>query len=270
MELSSRRVRSDVQVRLRAPRVTRWIAVAIVSLFLIEPAEASEVQVAVAANFARPMQRIAAEFAKDTGHQAVLATGATGAFFAQIENGAPFEVLLSADRATPERLEADGFGVAGSRFTYALGTLVLWSAKPGVVDAAGAVLKKGEFRHLAIANPKVAPYGAAAMEALRSLGLFEGLRSKLVQGESIAQAYQFIATGNAELGFVALSQVAAPDAPTTGSYWIVSAHLYAPIRQDAVLLRRGERNPAARALCEYMKSVKAREVIRAYGYELSQ
>ncbi len=250
--------------------MTKWIAAAFVGLLLVHPAEASEVQVAVAANFARPMQRIAAEFAKDTGHQAVIATGATGTLLAQVENGAPFELLLSADRATPERLEADGFGVVGSRFTYALGTLVLWSTKPGTVDAAGAVLRKGAFQHLAIANPKVAPYGAAAVEALRSLGLFETLRSKLVQGESIAQAYQFIATGNAELGFVALSQVAVPDAPTLGSYWIVPARLYAPIRQDAVLLRKGERNPAARALCEYMKSVKARDVIRAYGYELSQ
>jgi len=250
--------------------MTKWIAAAFVGLLLVHPAEASEVQVAVAANFARPMQRIAAEFAKDTGHQAVIATGATGTLLAQVENGAPFELLLSADRATPERLEADGFGVVGSCFTYALGTLVLWSTKPGTVDAAGAVLRKGAFQHLAIANPKVAPYGAAAVEALRSLGLFETLRSKLVQGESIAQAYQFIATGNAELGFVALSQVAVPDAPTLGSYWIVPARLYAPIRQDAVLLRKGERNPAARALCEYMKSVKARDVIRAYGYELSQ
>jgi molybdate transport system substrate-binding protein len=250
--------------------VTRWIAAAIVSLFFAQAAEAADVQVAVAANFARPMQRIAEEFAKDTGHQAVIATGATGAFFAQIENGAPFEVLLAADRSTPERLEADGFGVAGSRFTYALGTLVLWSAKPGMVDAAGSVLKKGDFQHLAIANPKVAPYGAAAVEALRSLGLFDALRPKLVQGESIAQAYQFVASGNAELGFVALSQVAVPDAHAAGSYWIVPAHLYTPIRQDAVLLRKGAGNPAARALCEYMKSVKAKDVIRAYGYELSR
>jgi molybdate transport system substrate-binding protein len=249
--------------------VTRWLLATVVSLFLVaRPAKAADVQVAVAANFTRPMDRIAAEFAKDTGHHAVLVSGATGVFFTQIESGAPFDVLLSADRATPQRLEADGFGVAGTRFTYAFGTLVLWSARPGYVDAAGAVLGKGSFKHLAIANPKLAPYGAAAMETMGSLGLLETLSPKLVQGESIAQTYQQVVTGNAELGFVALSQVAAPDLPSTGSYWIVPAHLHAPIQQDAILLRRGAANPAARALCEYMKSAKARDMIRAYGYEL--
>jgi molybdate transport system substrate-binding protein len=222
----------------------------------------------VAANFAHPIQRIAEEFTKDTGHHAVIATGATGTFFAQIESGAPFEVLLAADRATPERLAADGFALAPSRFTYALGVLVLWSAKQGYVDGAGAVLHNGAFRHVAIANPKLAPYGAAAMDALASLGLLDGVRPKLVQGQSIAQAHQFVASGNAELGFVALSQVSGPDVPATGSYWIVPGRLYAPIEQQAVVLRNGASNPAAAALCEYLKGAKARDVIRSYGYEL--
>jgi molybdate transport system substrate-binding protein len=250
--------------------VKRWIPATFVGLLLTaQSSEAAEVQVAVAANFARPLQRIAAEFAKDTGDQAVIVSGATGTFFAQIESGAPFEVLLAADRVTPEKLEADGFGVPGSRFIYALGRLVLWSAKPGYVDAAGAVLKR-DFRHLAIANPTLAPYGAAAVETLGALGLLDAVRPRLVQGESIAQAYQFVASGNAELGFVALSQVTAPDGPPgTGSYWIVPANLYAPIQQEALLLRKGATHPAARALCEYLKSARARDVIRAYGYDLS-
>lgn len=250
--------------------MTRSIFAAITGLLLLATqAEAAEVQVAVAANFARPMQRIAAGFEQDTGHHPVVASGATGAFFAQIESGAPFEVLLAANRATPEKLEADGLTVPGSRFTYALGTLVLWSARPGFVDAAGAVLKKGTFEHLAIANPRLAPYGVAAMETLTALGLLDAVRAKLVQGESIAQTQQFIASGNAELGFVALSQVVTPDTPSTGSYWIVPASYHAPIQQDAVLLRRGAGNPAARALCAYLQSAKATAVIRGYGYELA-
>jgi molybdate transport system substrate-binding protein len=250
--------------------VNRFAVLAIAAWLLVAvPARAADVQVAVAANFAQPMRRIAAEFTKDTGHRAVIVAGATGTFAAQIESGAPFEVLLAADTATPERLEADGFAVAGSRFVYALGVLVLWSARPGAVDAAGAVLRRGAYRHLAIANPKLAPYGASAVETLASLGLLEAVRPKIVQGQSIAQAYQFVASGNADLGFVALSQVAAPGAPVSGSYWVVPASLYAPIRQTAVLLRQGASNPGARALCEYLKSTTARDVIRAYGYNLS-
>jgi molybdate transport system substrate-binding protein len=249
-------------------RLSPAIILAIVGLLSFpEQADAADVQVAVAANFARPMQRIADLFARDTGHRAVIVTGATGTLFAQIESGAPFEVLLAADRATPERLLAEGFAIAGTRFTYALGVLVLWSAKAAYVDGAGSVLRNGAFRHLAIANPKLAPYGVAAVETLTLLGLLNGLRPKLVEGESIAQAYQFIATGNAELGFVALSQVEGPDAPHMGSYWVVPASFHKPIEQDAVLLRKGAGNPAARSLCEYLKSAKAKDVIAAYGYE---
>jgi molybdate transport system substrate-binding protein len=254
---------------MRRARIELGIVLTIVALLLVvRRAGATDVQVAVASNFAHPMQRIAEEFAKDTGHHAVIVTGATGTFFAQIETGAPFEVLLAADRTTPDRLAADGFAIAESRFTYAFGVLVLWSPKPGYVDAAGAVLRKGAFRHLAIANPKVAPYGVAAVEALDSLGLLDATRPKLVQGETVAQAFQFVASGNAELGFVALSQVAAPDAPVAGSYWTVPARLHTPIQQDAILLQRGARSPAAVALLDYLKASKARDIIRSYGYEL--
>lgn len=231
-------------------------------------AAADEVQVAVAANFTAPMQRIAAQFEKDTGHKAVLSFGATGKFYAQIVNGAPFEVLLAADDETPARLEKEGQGMAGSRFTYAVGKLVLWSADPKLVDAQGEVLKTGNFRHLAIANPKTAPYGAAAVEALGKLGLLAGLQSRLVQGENISQTQQFIVTGNAELGFIALSQVLKDGKIASGSAWTVPASLYQPIRQDAVLLAKGKDKPAAGALLAYLKGDKARAVIAAFGYGL--
>jgi molybdate transport system substrate-binding protein len=231
-------------------------------------AVASEVQVAVAANFARPMERIAADFERDTGHHAVVSTGATGALFAQIEKGAPFEVLLAADRATPEKLEGDGFAVPGTRRTYAVGTLVLWSAKAGYVDPSGAVLRSGTFQHLAVANPKLAPYGAAAMETLSALGLLDAVRPRIVEGESIAQTFQFVASGSAEVGFVALSQVVSPGGPAArGSYWVVPSALHAPIQQDAVVLRKGADSAAARALLAYLTTLKAREVIRSFGYE---
>lgn len=231
-------------------------------------AHADEVQIAVAANFSAPIKLIAADFEKDTGHKAVIATGATGAFYAQIRNGAPFEVFLSADDETPAKLEAEGKAVAGSRFTYAVGKLILWSAKPGFVDAKGEVLKKGEFAHLSLANPKTAPYGAAAVETLKKLGVFDSLQSKIVQGENISQAQQFIATGNAELGFVALSQVWKDGKLTSGSGWLVPADFYAPIKQDAVILANGKGKAAAEALIKYLKGDKARAVIKSFGYEI--
>jgi molybdate transport system substrate-binding protein len=231
-------------------------------------AHAGEVQVAVAANFAGPMEKLAAQFQKDTGHKAVLASGATGKFYAQIRNGAPFEVLLSADDETPARLEAEGHAVARSRFTYAVGRLVLWSAKANYVDTTGAVLKTGDFTHLAIANPKTAPYGAAATAVIHKLGLTARLQPRLVQGENIAQAFQFASTGNAELGFVAQAQVWRDGKFTAGSGWIIPASMHAPIRQDAALLTRGAKNPAAQALLDYLRSDKAKALIRAYGYEV--
>lgn len=229
---------------------------------------AGEVQVAVAANFAGPMEKLAEQFQKDTGHKAVLASGATGKFYAQIRNGAPFEVLLSADDETPARLEAEGQVVAKSRFTYAVGRLVLWSAKANYVDAAGAVLKTGDFTHLAIANPKTAPYGAAAVAVINKLDLTARLQPRLVQGENIAQAFQFASTGNAELGFVAQAQVWRDGKFTAGSGWIVPASMHAPIRQDAALLTRGAKNPAAQALLDYLRTDRAKALIRAYGYEV--
>lgn len=231
------------------------------------PARADTVQVAVAANFTAPMQKIAADFEKASGHQAVLVFGSTGKFAAQIKNGAPFGILLAADDETPKRLAEDGL-VAGPRFTYAIGRLVLYSAKPGFVDERGEVLKAGRYERLSIANPRVAPYGAAAVEALQALGLRSAVEAKLVMGESITQAFQFVASGNAELGLVALSQVAAPDKPAPGSWWVVPDHLYSPIRQDAALLKTGEANRAARALLDYLQSEPAQAVIRSFGYGL--
>lgn len=231
-------------------------------------AQAEEVQVAVAANFTAPMQAIATEFAKDTGHKAVVAYGATGKLYAQIHNGAPFEVFLAADEKTPVKLDGEGATVPGSRFTYAIGTLVLWSARDGYVDDKGEILRTGDFKHLALANPKTAPYGAAAMATLNQLGLTKQLEGRLVQGENIAQAYQFVATGNAELGFVALSLVYKDGKLTGGSAWMIPAQYHQPIRQDAVILSKGKDNPAAKALVEYLKGDKAAAVIKSYGYAL--
>jgi molybdate transport system substrate-binding protein len=232
-------------------------------------AHADEVSVAVAANFTGPMEKIAPAFEKATGHKASVAYGTVGKFYAQIKNGAPFDVLISADDETPIRLEKDGLALVPSRFTYAIGKLVLWSAKPGLVDDKGEVLKRGDFKHLAIANPKVAVYGAAAMEAMKKLGVDNTLEPKLVLGESITQAYQFTASGNAELGFVALSQIYKDGQYASGSYWLVPPALYPQIRQDAVLLTRGKDNAAAAALLNYLKSDAAKQVIRAHGYELA-
>jgi molybdate transport system substrate-binding protein len=241
---------------------------AVLCAALVITARAGEVAVAVAANFSLPMQRIAAEFERDTGHKAQLSVGATGKFYAQIRNGAPFEVLLSADDETPARLDAEGAAVPGSRFTYAIGRLALWSAQPELVDVQGAVLEKGSFKHLAIANPKTAPYGAASIEVLRSLALLDALRPKFVQGENIAQTQQFVASGNAELGFVALSQVWRDGKFGEGSGWIVPSGLHAPLRQDAVLLLPGRDRPASLALLAYLRGDKARTIIRGFGYEL--
>lgn len=238
------------------------------TIVLAAQVRAGEVQVAVAANFTAPMRHIAAQFEQDTGNKAVLAFGATGGLYAQLRNGAPFEVLLAADDATPIKLEQEGLAVRGTRFTYAIGRLVLWSARDGYVDPRGEVLGHGNFAHLAIANPKTAPYGAAALEVMNKLNLAARLQPRLVQGESISQAQQFVSTGNAELGFVALSQVWKDGKLSSGSAWIVPAKLYAPIRQEAVILNKGDANPAARALVSYLQSDKARAIIRAYGYGL--
>ena len=229
---------------------------------------AAEVQVAVAANFTAPVQAIAADFERDTGNKVVASYGATGQFYAQIKNGAPFEVFLAADDTTPAKLESEGLTVPGSRFTYATGTLALWSAKDGYVDANGDVLKKNAFTHLAIANPKAAPYGLAATQALARLGLTQAVSAKIVEGQNISQAQQFVATGNAELGFVALSQIYKNGKITSGSAWLVPASLHEPIRQDAVILQKGKDNAVAKQFADYLKGPKAAAVIKSYGYQL--
>ncbi|MFZ5958500.1 molybdate ABC transporter substrate-binding protein [Pseudomonas knackmussii] len=249
-------------------RTAAPFTLALAASLLAQAALADEVQVAVAANFTAPIQAIAKDFEKDTGHKLVASFGATGQFYAQIKNGAPFEVLLAADDTTPAKLEQEKATVPGSRFTYAIGKLALWSAKDGYVDAKGDVLKKGDFQHLSIANPKTAPYGLAATQVLDKLDLMDKLAGKLVEGQNIGQAFQFVSTGNAELGFVALSQVYKDGKVTAGSAWIVPVDLYAPIRQDAVILEKGKDNAAAKALVEYLKGPKAAAVIKSYGYEL--
>ena len=240
----------------------------LLSLTLATAAQAGEVQVAVAANFAGPIAKIGEAFTATTGHLLKVSTGSTGKFYTQIVSGAPFEVLVAADDETPRKLVAENHAVAGTQFTYAIGKLVLWSGQAALVDSQGAVLTSDKVKHVAIANPKVAPYGAAALELIKARGLSDALTPKLVTAESIAQAYQFAATGNAEVGFVALSQVAVPGRPAVGSYWLVPQNLYGEIRQDAVLLKPGEKNPAARALLDFLRGDAARQTIRDYGYGL--
>jgi molybdate transport system substrate-binding protein len=279
-----------MQPPTRIPRVLTS-AIAALLACLSPASQAGEVMVAVAANFAAPLAKIAEGFTAATGHVLKSTAGSTGKLYSQIVAGAPFEVLIAADDETPRKLIAEGHAVAGSNFSCAIGQLVLWSAQPGLVDDQGAVLASGRFNKLAIANPKLAPYGRAGLEVIKARGLTDKLTPKLVTGESIAQAYQFVATGNAELGFVALSQVIgagppqANDAPlggrtpkaargpvdlpgkaVTGSYWRVPDQLYGQIRQDAVLLQPGAKSAAAAALLAYLKSAPAKAVTRAYGY----
>jgi molybdate transport system substrate-binding protein len=240
---------------------------AVLLLSCLAGVQAAEVSVAVAANFTAPMQRIASLFEQETGHKAVLSFGSTGNFYAQIKHGAPFDVLLAADDATPAKLEQERLGVPGSRFTYAVGKLVLWSKRPGFVDDKGEVLRSGQFQRLAVANPKLAPYGAAAVEVMNRLGLTQQLSPRLVQGDNIAQTYQFVFTENAQLGFVALSQVMLEGKLSQGSVWIVPYQWYSPIRQDAVLLAPGHHRAAAQLFMSFLRSDKAQAVMRAYGYE---
>jgi molybdate transport system substrate-binding protein len=243
------------------------IAAAFAAAFAAGPLHAAQVRVAVAANMAGPIERIVEEFTRATGHEAVMALGSTGRFYAQMRGGAPFEVLLAADDQTPARLEREGLAVPGTRFTYALGRLVLWSADPGAVDAQGSILKQPPRGRLAIADPRLAPYGTAAMQTLTRLGVLAAWQPHLVQGESIGQTFQFVATGNAPLGFVALSQVMVDGRLAKGSAWIVPQQLHAPLRQEAVLLNAGRSNPAATALLQFLKGETARATLRSFGYE---
>jgi molybdate transport system substrate-binding protein len=229
---------------------------------------ADQAQIAVAANFIGPAQKIADKFAQESGHTVSVISGSTGKFYAQIKNGAPFDAFLAADDATPAKLEKEGETVAGSRFTYAIGKLALWSTQPTLVDSKGEVLPKSTFSHIAVANPKLAPYGTAAIETLTALGLKDKLQNKIVFGENIAQTHQFVASGNAELGFVALSEIYKDGKISSGSAWIVPSKLYTPIRQDAVLLVKGKDNKAAAAFLAYLKSPAAQSIIKSYGYDL--
>ena len=245
----------------------RWVGLALAGALALAAgaAAAAETQVAVAANFTEPAKEIAAAFKAATGHSAAMSFGSSGQFYAQISKGAPYEVFLSADAERPAKVEQDGLGVAGTRFTYAVGRLVLYSKTPGLVDGAGKVLASGRFEKLAIADPAAAPYGAAAVQTLQKLKVYDALKPKLVTGSSIAQAYQFVDTGAAELGFVALSQVINV---TGGSRWTVPAADHAPIVQQAILLKTGQDNAAAKAFLAFLKGPQAVAIIRKYGYEV--
>jgi molybdate transport system substrate-binding protein len=232
---------------------------------LAEPALAAETRVAVAANFTEPAKEIAAAFTAATGHKANLSFGSSGQFYAQMARGAPYEVFLSADTERPKKAEQDGLGVPRTRFTYAVGRIVLYSKTPGRVDGQGAVLRSRRFNKVAIADPAAAPYGVAAVQTMQKLGVYAAVKPKIVMGTSLAQAYQFVAAGAAEVGFVALSQVI--DEPG-GSRWIVPKEDHAPIDQQAILLFTGQKNPAATAFLSFLKTPKAREIIRRYGYEV--
>jgi molybdate transport system substrate-binding protein len=242
----------------------RFAALAL-AVFACATVHAGQAHVAVASNFAAPMKQLATQFEQVTGHTLTLSSGATGKFYAQIKHGAPFDVLLAADDETPARLLREGDAV--QRQTYAIGRLALWSDRPELIDGSDAVLRQNRFQRLAIANSKLAPYGLAAAEVLTRLKLFDSVQDKFVIGENIAQTYQFVASGNAELGFVALSQIMQDGKLTGGSVWRVPATLHSPIRQDAALLKRGEHNAAARALLDYLNSPSAVAIIRSYGYE---
>lgn len=229
---------------------------------------ADEVQVAVASNFTKPMEKIAEQFRAETGHEAKLSFGSSGKFAAQISHGAPFEVFLSADASKPAKLLEQGLAVENTGFTYAQGRLALWSTQADYVDDQGEILKTGDFKHLSLADPKLAPYGEAAMQVLDNLQLTDQLRARFVQGENISQTLQFVKTGNAELGFVALSQIMQDGEISEGSAWIVPEDLYQPIRQDAVLLQSGKDSAAAKALLAFLQSEAAQAVISAFGYQL--
>jgi molybdate transport system substrate-binding protein len=234
---------------------------------LCTPAFADQLQVAVAANFVPPFREIANEFERTTGHTIQASSGSSGRFYAQIKNGAPFDVFFSADDERPKLLEDEGWAVKGSRFTYAIGRLVLWSPDSTFVTGP-ETLKTALFRHLAIANPKTAPYGLAAKQTMTKLGVWDSVQPRIVMGENLGQTIGFIDSGNAEVGFLALSQILDPKIKGKGSSWTVPSEYHEPIRQDAVLLTRAQNNPGAKALMEYMRGPGATATIKNYGYDL--
>jgi molybdate transport system substrate-binding protein len=246
-------------------RITRWFMALLAAVLIGHHAVADEVRVAVAANFTGAANEIAPLFKKLSGHSVKLSFGSTGKLFTQIENGAPFDVFLAADSRRPKKAEYEGLAVPGTRFTYARGKLVLWSASPCLFEDGETYIRGGTFDHLAIANPKTAPYGLAAQQVMQKLGVWDDMQDKLIRGDSIAQTFQFAATGNAEIGFVAYSQIMKWK-DRDGSLWIIPDNNYAPIEQQAVLLKRGADNPAARAFIEFLKGTEARSVIEGFGY----
>ena len=229
-------------------------------------ASAADVLVAVAANFTAPAKELAPIFEKQTGHKLVLSFGGTGMFYGQIKNGADFDVLLAADAKTPKKAIEEGYAVAGTSFTYAVGKLVLWSSDAQKITDAEALLKKGDFNKCAVANPKLAPYGLAAYEALKAMGIFEKVQPKFVEGDNIGKTFNFVKTGNAEVGFVALSQVSKDGKLTSGSGWVVPEKYYNPIRQDAVLLKNGKNAEAAKEFLQFLQGAEAARIKEAYGY----
>lgn len=242
----------------------RFVAL-VLAVVLAAPVQAETALIAAAANFAEPLNRLSEAFAAATGHRIEISTGSTGTLAQQIRNGAPFTLFLAADEERPAELEAEGLTVPGTRFTYAVGRLVLWGPDPRWLAARPATaLTDPGLRHLAIANPKLAPYGRAAEETLTALGLWEAVQAKLVRGENIAQTFQFVASGNAELGFVALSQVL----HRSGSRWEVPQDLHTPIRQQVVLLQPGKGNTAAKAFLDFLRSEAGKAIIRDAGYDI--
>ncbi len=227
-------------------------------------AKAEIIHLAVASNFREPAREIAARYEQHSGHQVVLSFGSTGKHYAQIKNGAPFDVFFAADARRPQLLEEAGVAIAGSRFTYARGRLVLWSPRNDFVDPQGKVLQAGQFSRIAIANPELAPYGRAAKEVLQAKGLWQALSTRLVRGENIGQTYQFVKSGNAQLGFVAYSQVIQPNQTITGSYWLVPQQMYRPVKQQAVLLKNTR---AIQKFINFVKGPEAKAIIQAYGYD---
>jgi molybdate transport system substrate-binding protein len=247
--------------------MSRFMLSLVFFFLAVTPALAEQALVAVAANFVPPFREVAMEFEKATGHTLQVASGSSGNFYAQIKNGAPFDVFFSADNERPKLLEEEGLGVKGSRFTYAIGRLVLWSPDPHLVKGEDT-LRSASFKHLAIANPKTAPYGAAAMQTMQKLGVWETVQSRLVMGENLGQTFGFVESGNAELGFLALSQVMDQKMKGKGGRWDVPVNLHEPIQQDVVLLAKGKDNQAAKALMEFMGRPQATAIIERYGYEL--
>ena len=242
-----------------------FLIICLMPLFVAPVVVADTIKVAVASNFIQPIRLIAKQFQKETGHSIVLVSGSSGKHFAQIMNGAPFDIFLSADSRRPQILDDKKRIVSGSRFTYAIGKLVLWSPDQALIDGSEAVLLKGEFSHLAMANPALAPYGKAARQVLQHYKLWNTLRPRLVRGESISQAFHFVASGNTPLGLVAYSQIKKPEQKILGSYWLIPQDIYQPIYQQAVLLTS---NKVAKSFVDFIKGDSAQNIIKRFGYEV--